>query len=100
LKDLIVHAPGTWHHSMRTAELAEEAARGVGAHALLARVMALYHDVGKIKAPLCFSENQKGDNPHDRMEPLASADVLRAHVTDGVELARRHRLPRAVSVAI
>jgi putative nucleotidyltransferase with HDIG domain len=100
LKDLIVHAPGTWHHSMRTAELAEAAAKSVGASSLLARVMALYHDVGKMKQPLLFSENQKGDNPHDRLPPDKSAEVLRAHVDDGLALADEHGLPRAVTAAI
>jgi cyclic-di-AMP phosphodiesterase PgpH len=100
LKELIVHAPGTWHHSIRTAVLAEKAATAVGGSALLARTMALYHDVGKMKAPQWFGENQKGDNPHDRAPPARSAEVLRGHVQDGLELARKHRLPRAVSVAI
>lgn len=100
LKDLVVHAPGTWHHSVRTAELAEAAARAVGASPLLARTIALYHDVGKMKQPLLFSENQKGDNPHDRMTPEESADVLRNHVTDGVKLAQEAGLPRAVIAAI
>ena len=100
LKDLIVHAPGTWHHSVRTAELAEAGARAVGASAVLARVMALYHDVGKMKQPLMFGENQKGDNPHDRLPPEQSAEVLRNHVQEGLALAAEHGLPRAVTVAI
>jgi putative nucleotidyltransferase with HDIG domain len=100
LKDLVVHAPGTWHHSIRTAELAEAAAKSVSASPILARVMALYHDVGKMKQPQLFGENQKGDNPHDRMEPAQSADVLRAHVDEGVKLALEHGLPRAVIAAI
>lgn len=100
LKDLVVHAPGTWHHSVRAAELAEAAARAVGASPLLARTMALYHDVGKIKQPQMFSENQKGDNPHDRMAPEESARVLRAHVADGIKLAHDAGLPRAVIAGI
>ncbi len=100
LKDLVVHAPGTWHHSIRTAELAEAAARSVSASPILARVMALYHDVGKMKQPQLFGENQKGDNPHDRMEPAKSAEVLRNHVSEGVKLALEHGLPRAVIAAI
>lgn len=100
LKDLVVHAPGTWHHSVRTAELAEAAARAVGASPLLARTMALYHDVGKMKQPLLFAENQKGNNPHDRMAPEESARVLRAHVADGVKLAQEAGLPRAVIAGI
>lgn len=100
LKDLVVHAPGTWHHSIRTAELAEAAARSVGASSILARVMALYHDVGKMKQPHLFSENQKGDNPHDRLAPEESAAVLRGHVKEGVALALEHGLPRAVIASI
>ncbi len=100
LKDLIVHAPGTWHHSMRTAELAEAAARAVNASPILARVMALYHDVGKMKHPLMFSENQKGDNPHDRLPAEQSAELLRNHVKDGLALAAERGLPKAVSAAI
>lgn len=100
LKDLIVHAPGTWHHSMRVAEIAEAAARSVGASPILARVMALYHDVGKMKQPQHFGENQKGNNPHDRLPAEESADLIRAHVKDGVALALDHGLPRAVVAAI
>lgn len=100
LKDLIVHAPGTWHHSMRVAELAAAAATSVGASPILARVMALYHDVGKMKQPQHFGENQKGDNPHDRLPAEQSSDLIRAHVTDGVALALDHGLPRAVIAAI
>ncbi len=100
LKDLIVHAPGTWHHSVRVAVLAEKAAGAVGAHALLARVMSLYHDVGKISQPLSFRENQHGDNPHDRFAPEDSASVLRGHVEEGLALAREHHLPSAVAAVI
>lgn len=100
LKDLIVHAPGTWHHSMRVAELAEAAARSVGASPVLARAMALHHDVGKIRNPNFFSENQKHDNPHDRMAPEESAALIRAHVAEGVRLAEEHGLPRAVIAVI
>lgn len=101
LKDLIVHAPGTWHHSMRVARLAEAAARVVGANERLTRVISLYHDVGKIQQPQYFAENLQGrDNPHDRLEPDASARILKEHVSHGVELTRRHRLPRVVVRAI
>lgn len=100
LKDLIVHAPGTWHHSMRVAELAEAAARSVGASPVLARVMALYHDVGKITLPQHFSEDQKGDNPHDRLPPEQSAALILKHTDDGVALALEHGLPRVVIDAI
>jgi len=101
LKDLIVHAPGTWHHSVRVAVLAEHAAVAVGANALLARVMSLYHDIGKISQPRSFRENQQGsDNPHDRFSPEESAAVLRGHVEEGLALAREHHLPSAVAVVI
>jgi putative nucleotidyltransferase with HDIG domain len=100
LKDLIVHAPGTWHHSVRVAELAEAAAQAVGARTLMARVMALYHDIGKMKQPQLFLENQKGDNPHARLPPMKSAEALRAHVTDGVATARAGGLPEQVVAAI
>lgn len=101
LKDLIVHAPGTWHHSVRVAVLAEQAARSVGANPLLARVMSLYHDIGKIGRPSSFRENQTtNDNPHDRITPEESAAILRGHVEEGLSLAREHGLPSAVAAII
>ncbi len=100
LRELVLRAPGTWHHSMRVAQLAEAAAHAVGANTLLTRVMALYHDVGKLQDPQHFSENQTGDNPHDRLAPNESAKVLRGHVAHGRALAAQHRLPRAVADVI
>lgn len=101
LKDLIVHAPGTWHHSVRVAVLAEHAVLAVGGNPLLARVMSLYHDIGKISRPLSFRENQTtGDNPHDRLSPEESASILRGHVEEGLSLAREHGIPAAVSSII
>lgn len=101
LKDMIVHAPGTWHHSVRAALLAERAAAAVGANPLLARVMALYHDIGKIAAPRSFRENQAGgENPHDRLSPEESASVLRGHVTEGRALAKAHGIPAAIAAVI
>lgn len=101
LKELIVHAPGTWHHSMRVGRLAEDAARAVDANPLLARVMSLYHDVGKIRRPEYYHENQKtNDNPHRALDPLASSDILKEHVSVGLELARQHRIPAQVSCVI
>jgi putative nucleotidyltransferase with HDIG domain len=101
LKDLIVHAPGTWHHSVRVAVLAEHAARAVGANPLLARVMSLYHDIGKIGRPSSFRENQTtSENPHDRITPEESAAILRGHVEEGLSLAREHGLPSAVAAII
>lgn len=101
LKDLIVHAPGTWHHSMRVAHLVEGAAHAIGANRALARAMALYHDVGKIKQPQYFLENVQGrENPHDKLSPEQSAAILLDHVRHGVELARKHRIPRIVAASI
>jgi hypothetical protein len=101
LKDLIVHAPGTWHHSVRVAVLAESGARVVGGNPLLARVMSLYHDIGKICRPLSFRENQTTtENPHDRLTPEESAAILRGHVEEGLALAREHGLPSAVAAVI
>lgn len=101
LKDLIVHAPGTWHHSVRVAVLAEHAAVAVGGNPLLARVMSLYHDIGKISRPSSFRENQTSrESPHDRLSPEESAAVLRGHVEEGLSLAREHGLPAAVAVII
>jgi putative nucleotidyltransferase with HDIG domain len=97
LKELIVQAPGTYHHSILMGSLVEAAARAIGADPLLARVGAYYHDVGKLKNPLFFAENQRGRNEHDGLAPSMSALVVKRHVADGLELARRWRLPRAVS---
>jgi putative nucleotidyltransferase with HDIG domain len=101
LKDLIVHAPGTWHHSVRVAVLAESGASAVGGNPLLARVMSLYHDIGKISRPQSFRENQTTtENPHDRLAPEESAAILRGHVEEGLALAREHALPSAVAAVI
>ncbi|MBN2362337.1 MAG: HDIG domain-containing protein [Deltaproteobacteria bacterium] len=101
LKELIVQAPGTYHHSIIIGSMVEGGADAIGANALLARVMAYYHDIGKIKNPRYFAENQRdGNNPHDKLTPSMSALILRAHVKDGLELARQHRLPSLVSNAI
>ena len=101
LKELIVHAPGTWHHSMRVGRLAEDAAKAVDANPLLALVMSLYHDVGKIRRPEHYHENQKGaENPHHALDPVASSEILKDHVAVGLELERSHRIPRQVSCAI
>lgn len=95
LHRLSAEAVGTYHHSLMVANLAEAACQAVGADALLARTAALYHDIGKLKRPAFFVENQLGgENPHDQLSPRLSAMVIRAHVRDGVEMARRARLPR------
>lgn len=97
LRRLMVEAPGTYSHSVMTGNLAEAGAEAVGANALLARVGAYYHDVGKLKRPGFFVENQAGgENPHDGTAPHLSALIITAHVREGVELAREYKLPREV----
>jgi hypothetical protein len=93
---LLTEAPGTYHHSVVIANLAERAAEAIGADPLLSRVGAYYHDIGKVVRPYAFIENQAGDNIHDRLDPATSARMIAAHVTDGLELARRYRLPDRV----
>lgn len=96
LKRLFVEAPGTSQHSMMVANLADAAAEAIGANAMIARVGAYYHDIGKLENPLLFVENQAGTNPHDTMTPEASIEIIRKHAEDGLKLARRHRLPQPV----
>ncbi len=97
LRRLMLEAPGTYHHSIIVANLAEGAAEAVGASPLLARVGGYYHDIGKLKRPLYFKENQLGEqNAHDHTDPQVSAAILIAHVVDGVQLARDYRLPAEV----
>lgn len=101
LHQLMLRAPGTYHHTLMVANLAEQAALRIGADPLLARVGALYHDIGKMVRPDLFVENQiDGDNPHEQMDPRASAQAIMRHVEDGLALARRHRLPRRVRAFI
>jgi hypothetical protein len=100
LKELIVQAPGTYHHSIVMGSLVETAAQAVGANPLLARVCAYYHDLGKIRNPLYFAENQRGENRHDHLAPSMSALIVKRHVTDGLELARHWRIPRVVADVI
>lgn len=96
LKRLTVEAPGTYHHSVLTANLAEAGADAVGANALLCRVGAYYHDVGKLKNPKYFKENQKGVNPHDKLPPLESAKIITGHLAHGLEFAHKFKLPRDI----
>ncbi len=100
LKELIVQAPGTYHHSILMGSLVEAAAQEIGANPLLAKVIAYYHDVGKVRNPLFFAENQRGENRHDPLAPSMSALIVKRHVTDGLELARQWRLPRAVQEGV
>ena len=96
LRRMIIEAPGTYHHSLIVANLAETAAYDIDANSALARVGGYYHDIGKLKHPHYFAENQAGDNPHDRMETYESVSIITAHVKEGVELAVKYRLPRQV----
>jgi cyclic-di-AMP phosphodiesterase PgpH len=93
LRELMVQAPGTYHHSIIVGNMVEAAAEAIGADALLARVSAYYHDIGKIQKPLYFIENQMGgENRHEKLAPSMSSLILIAHIKDGVELARLHKL--------
>lgn len=94
LEELIVKAPGTYNHSVMVSNLAERAARAVKANPILTRVGAQFHDIGKIKRPLFFVENQTGKNPHDRTNPTLSFLVITSHVKEGVELSNQCRLPQ------
>ncbi len=96
LKELLTQAPGTYSHSLNVANLAEAGAEAIGANALLARVGAYYHDIGKIEQPEYFVENQKGVNKHDDINPRLSATVIRSHVKFGVEKAKALGLPKEV----
>lgn len=98
LKRLLMEAPGTYHHSIMVANLAEVAAEEIGANTMLVRVGAYYHDVGKIKRPFFFGENQLGGvNPHDKISPSLSASIIISHVKDGLDLAREYDIPTVVS---
>jgi putative nucleotidyltransferase with HDIG domain len=97
LRQLIMQAPGTYHHSMLVGTLAEAAAEAIGANALLARVGSYYHDIGKMLTPEYFVENQAGrGNKHDRLSPSMSALIIMAHVKDGIKLAKEYKLPQRI----
>ncbi len=97
LKRLSNEAPGTFHHSLNVANLAEAAANEIGANAMLIRVGALYHDIGKMNNPTYFTENQSsGLNPHDELSPKESAKIITDHVLDGIEIAKKNNLPDRV----
>ena len=100
LKTLLDKAPGTYHHSLTVSNLCEAAAEAIGANPILARIGALYHDIGKLKRPLFFVENQSYfgiDNPHKNHNPHASKTLIIAHTKDGVELAQRSGLPSVIN---
>jgi cyclic-di-AMP phosphodiesterase PgpH len=95
IKRLMIEAPGTYHHAVMSANLAEAAAESIGANALLCRVGAFYHDIGKLKNPKLYIENQIGlANPHDTLPPTVSADIIKEHVTYGEQLAQAYRIPK------
>lgn len=97
LKKLLMETPGTYHHSILVANLAEVGAEAVGGNPVLARVCSYYHDVGKIKRPYFFKENQVGnENPHDKITPNLSALIITSHVKDGLELAKDYKLPKVI----
>lgn len=98
LKKLLIEAPGTYHHSIVVGNLSEAAAEAVDGNALLARVGAYYHDVGKLVRPYFFKENQfNGDNPHDKLNPNLSTLIITNHTKDGLELAQKYKLPSQIS---
>lgn len=101
LRRLAIEAPGTYHHSLMMASLAQAAADEIGANSLLVRVCAYFHDIGKLSKPAFFAENIKGGhNPHDELSPNMSMLVIAAHVKEGVTLAKRHKLPKPIVAAI
>ena len=94
---LLTEAPGTYHHSIVVANLAEAAAEAIGADALLCRISAYYHDIGKLHRPYAFSENQfGGENIHDQLRPSLSAKIIIGHVSEGYKLGKEHGLPNRV----
>jgi putative nucleotidyltransferase with HDIG domain len=97
LGQLTLRAPGTNQHSQAVGQLAQEACRAIGANPLLARIGALYHDIGKLAAPDMFVENQTGANPHDRLRPSQSARIITSHVTYGLKLAKEIGLPKEIA---
>ncbi|TCT17057.1 putative nucleotidyltransferase with HDIG domain [Natranaerovirga pectinivora] len=96
IKRLLIEAPGTFHHCQLVANLAETASTDIGGDYLLARAGALYHDIGKLKNPHMFKENQSGENPHDTLEPDESARVIIDHVAYGIKLANDYKLPKSI----
>lgn len=101
LRQLLLKAPGTYHHSLMVSNLGEQAAERVGADALLVRVMAYYHDVGKMQRPYFFIENQpEGINVHEKLDPQISAQIIISHVKDGLDLAQKFRLPQVLKDGI
>ncbi len=101
LNELLHKSPGTYHHTLMVANLAEQAAGRIGANSLLTRVGAYYHDIGKMVRPYMFVENQvEGANVHDQFNPRTSAEIITSHVAEGIELAKKYRLPSRVRAFI
>ncbi|MHC4883754.1 MAG: HD family phosphohydrolase [Planctomycetota bacterium] len=96
LRRLVLDAPGTYHHSVVVGNLAEAAAEAIGGNPLLARVGSYYHDIGKVIKPEYFTENDRGNSPHDSLSPTLSTLIITSHVKDGVEMGRAYRLPQAI----
>ncbi|MBL7248641.1 HDIG domain-containing protein [Bacillus sporothermodurans] len=97
LKKILMEAPGTYHHSVMVANLAESACEAVGANGLLARVGCYYHDIGKTRRPQFFIENQMNiENPHNHLSPESSRDIIIAHAKDGAEMLKKHKLPKEI----
>ena len=96
LRRLLIEASGTYHHSIIVANLAEAAAEAVGGNPLLARAGAYFHDIGKLKRPLYFKENQIGENPHEHTNPYVSAAIVTAHTRDGLTMAQQYHLPQEI----
>lgn len=97
LKRMMTEAPGTYNHSILVGNLAEAAADAIGADALLVRVASYYHDIGKLKRPHFYIENQRpGENPHDKLQPALSAMIITSHVTDGIKMLREARFPEEI----
>ncbi|MGM9924818.1 MAG: HD family phosphohydrolase [Bacillus sp. (in: firmicutes)] len=97
LRKILMEAPGTYHHSVMVANLAEAACEAIGANGLIARVGCYYHDLGKTKRPQFFIENQMNiDNPHDKLSPATSRDIIIDHVKDGVKILQKHKMPKEV----
>lgn len=96
LRRLAEEAPGTFQHSMQVSTLASEAARAIGANTQLARTGALYHDIGKMESPVFFTENQHGVNPHAGLDPETSAHKIISHITDGLDMASKEKLPQVI----
>lgn len=96
LRAMLLEAPGTYHHSMMVGSLNEAAAEAIGANAILARVGGYYHDIGKLRNAQYFAENQLCDNPHNKLKPNLSALILKTHVKDGTEVAKRYKLPQEI----